>query len=484
MSAMSIPSLQEMSVLNNGTRMNHLLSHPLMSKDIWHVVDDLGLKTNQHIRRYKINFSRFPQEWFKEVAKIYILYCTIQGKASGTLIGETSNIECFAKFLESQFISNFSQIRDEIFDLFFAKRQQAVSLSTYYKEITVIRAFFEIGTKQEWFNIPTYWFVGKRKFVVPEKIEFIPEKVWNQLDKNLHKLPEQLQRMVVLIRTKGMRGGELLQMPFDCLRQKKNGDWEIHFINSKFNRTPEEMDILPELAAIIQEQQDYIRKHVGEEFKYLFCSSRKTKDFSPASRVMSLECFNKYLNRLAVECEIRDESGQVWHFASHQFRRTVATILANSGIRDYLVQCYLRHRSPDMKRHYVHLFPQTLQREIEELRKERKLVDITGKVVKKYRPSNEMTELLRRKLYPRSLNVGECHRPIVKAPCLTTNACWRCEHYRVTEDDLPFLKADLPRIQEAIVESEQIGRVRGLLELKKDEAFLIKSIEILEASDD
>ena len=136
-----------------------------------------------------------------------------------------------------------------------------------------------------------------------------------------------------------------------------------------------------------------------------------------------------------------------------------------------------------MKKSYIHLFPETLQREIDELKKEKRLVDITGRVVEKYKPLNETTEFLRRKLYPRVIQVGECHRPIVKDPCLTTNACWRCEHYRVTEDDLPFLKADLPRVQEAILESEQLGRIRSLAELRKDESFLLRSIKTLERND-
>lgn len=484
MNTSRVLSFQELSVLDSSTRMEHLLNHPLVQKEIWHTVNDLGMHINQHDRKYSINFSRIPRKWFKDIAKVYILYRYIQGISAPTLIGDLGKITLFAIFLESQYIYSFSEIKDETFEVFFAGRKQTISSLTYNTEISVLKVFFETGAKQSWFSTSTYWFLGKHKFLVPENVNYIPEEVWNQLDKHLHNLPEQLQRMVLLMRTKALRVGELLQMPFNCLRQKRDGEWEIHFTNGKLKNVPENMDILPELAAIIQEQQNYVRDQIGEEFDYLFCSSQRGPNFHPAPRVMSKSCFNEYLNRLAVACEIRDNSGQVWRFSSHQFRRTVATILANSGVREYITQCYLRHRSPDMKKYYIHLFPETLKREIDELKKDKKLVDITGAVVARYRAPDEMTEFLRRKLYPRTIQVGECHRPIVKDPCLTTNACWRCEHYRVTEDDLPFLKADLPRIQEAIAESEQIGRTRTFSELRKDEAFLVRSIEALEKSDD
>lgn len=483
MSTLSIPSIQEISVLDNTSRMKYLLSHPLIQKDVWHTVDDLGMRINQHDRKYSVSFNGISQKWFKDIVKIYVLYRRIQGIEASTLIGGLCKVTHFANFLESRFIYSFSEIRDEVFELFFIERKRIISLSTYNLEVSSLKVFFETAAKQGWINTSTYWFSRKQKLFINKKVIYIPEEVWNQLDGNLHHLHVQVQRMVLLIRTKGLRIGELLQMPFNCLRQRRNGEWELHFTNSKFNNAPENMDILPELATLIQEQQSYIREHLGKDFDYLFCSLTKGPNSRPTRNVMSHSCFSDHLNRLAITYEIRDKSGQIWRFTSHQFRRTVATILANSGVREYIIQCYLRHRNPDMKKSYIHLFPETLQREIDELKKEKRLVDITGRVVEKYKPLNETTEFLRRKLYPRVIQVGECHRPIVKDPCLTTNACWRCEHYRVTEDDLPFLKADLPRVQEAILESEQLGRIRSLAELRKDESFLLRSIKTLERND-
>ena len=62
------------------------------------------------------------------------------------------------------------------------------------------------------------------------------------IDEHLHLLPAPVQRMVILIRTLGLRSCELLGLKFDCLRQHKNQSWSIEFVNWKFN---ERLDRLP-----------------------------------------------------------------------------------------------------------------------------------------------------------------------------------------------------------------------------------------------
>lgn len=261
--------------------------------------------------------------------------------------------------------------------------------------------FFTFCRQEGWLEVDTYWFKGKRTGSTSpsnDKIEYIPEEVWNQLEQHLHYLPESIQRMVLVIKTTGIRIGELLNLPLDCLRKRGN-QWRIRLISEKY-QTEDELPIPAELAVVIKEQQQYIRQHFDNGYQNLFCSNNPKKDclFNPAPKVMTGYRFNRWLNQLAQEHNIGDKEGKIWHFKSHQFRKTLATIMTNAGVRDLIIQKYLRHRSPDMQNYYKHLLKQVLGDEYQELIKTKKYVDNTGKIVSSHQPKNPVTELLRRKM--------------------------------------------------------------------------------------
>jgi integrase/recombinase XerD len=195
---------------------------------------------------------------------------------------------------------------------------------------------------------------------------------------------------------------------------------------------------------------------------------------------MNCETFNKWLNKLATQKNICSKNGEQWHFASHQFRRTVATIMTNAGIRDLIIQKYLRHRSPDMQDYYKNILKQVLKDEYQELIKVNKYVDITGKVVDSHKPTNPVTEYLRRKMYQITTQYGECHRPTLKNPCPTVNSCWRCKEWRVSNVDLPYLKEDLQRVEEELHISEELGMIRQTQGLESDRQSLQNCIKGLE----
>jgi len=471
---------------------HQLLKNPLLQKDVWHIVEDLKLKVNEHNRYLNLYFSQFSQEWFKLLVKLYILTKAKSSSNSITLVRYLSSLKTFSKFLEDQSIYSPHQINDQVFEaldyhLRSTGRKQG-TIASYYQVFT---KFFDTCRIEGWFDVNTYWFRGKLHIHYPknDQVEYLPEEVWNQLNKNLHYLPEPLQRMVLLLRTLGLRIGEICNMPFDCLR-KRGKKWRLRLTTEKYDTEDELPIVVPELVAVIKEQQRYIRQHLGEEYNKLFCTSKggklgHKKDgdemlFEPGAKVMLLSSFNRWLNRLAIKCNIRSKDDQIWKFKSHQFRRTVATVMANAGVRDLIIQKYLRHRSIDMQNHYIHLLKQVLGKEFEELMREKKYVDITGNVVASHKPKNPVTELLRRRMYQITTQYGECHRPVLKAPCQTVNACWRCKEWRTSIDDLPYLKDDWKRVEQELQIAEKMGMIRQQQGLKSDRDSLLSCIKGLE----
>ena len=464
-----------------------LLTNPLLQKDIWRTIDDLGLKVNQHEKVLTITFERIGQDWLKLLAKLYILIRSQRKLSAAYLKKDVSHIARFSKFIGSKSIFYAKQIDNHLFEEYdyylhtsISKRTKKPlserSISLHY--MTLIN-FFNLCRQERWLDVNTYWFKGRYKSseAKNDDVEYIPEEIWQQLDEHLYYLPEPLQRMVLVIRGTGLRIGELLNLPLDCLR-KRGKQWRLRFLTEKY-LVEDELPICEELVALIKEQQEYIKHHFGNNYDILFNSNDGSHHYKPAPRIMKLDSFNRWLNKLAVEHNICDKEGNIWHFRSHQFRKTVATVMTNAGVRDLIIQKYLRHRSLNMQNYYKHLLKQVLGDEYQELMKNTKYIDGTG-IVTTHQPNNPITELMRRKMYQITTQYGECHRPVLKSPCQTVNACWRCEHWLTSSVDLDFLNDDLQRVETELKIAKELGMVRQQKELVSDQQNLVIRIQELE----
>ncbi len=486
------------NLVSQNQNIQELLRNPLLDKDVWHSIDDLKLAVSPHQSAPTFKFTGIVQDWLKLLVKIHVLLRVQLKLSASTLRLEVHYLNKFSQFLKKYSVDYPEQINNQTFEeLNYELRNQGLSDRSIVGCYGVLVRFFETCRIEKWIEVNTSWFRGRRKSTQTLEINYLPQEVWNQLNQNLHHLPEPLQRMVVVLRTLGLRIGELCTLPFDCLRNR-NGQWRIRFETEKYHTVDELPILVPELVAVIKEQQAYIRHHFGDSYDKLFCANSATTKsrgwkkhgamdamiFVPQPKVMLGDSFNNWLNRLAKEYEIRDKNGEIWHFQSHQFRRTVATIMTNAGVRDLIIQKYLRHRSPDMQKYYKHLLKQVLGDEYETLTKNKKYVDITGKIVTSYKPGNPMTEFLRRRLYQITTQYGECHRPSLKAPCPTVNACWRCASWRVSKDDLPFLKEDLKQVEKELEITTRLGMVRQQQGLESDCNILLTVIQNLEQVDD
>jgi integrase/recombinase XerD len=484
--------IEDYQYISQNSQSQTLLEHPLLHQDTWHTVNDLNLKVSEHKRYLTLNFSGFKLDWFKRLAKLYILVIAKPNTPVGTIKTRIYNLRKFSDFLTLKSIYKPDQINHlffEEFDYYLrSKNLKQATLNSYY---TSLANFFDICRLKGWIDVNTYWFKGKRSRDYPknDEINYLPEEVWNQLDKNLHYLPEPLQRMVLVIRSMGIRIGELCNMPFDCLR-KRGDQWRIRFVTEKYQTTDELPIAVPELVAVIKEQQEYIRQYLGQDYDKLFCGSigkpkgiKQEVDemiFSPKPKVMGVAAFNHWLNRLSSKCRICSKDGIIWHFQSHQFRRTVATVMTNAGVRDLIIQKYLRHRSPNMQHYYKHLLKKVLGSEYEELLRSNRYIDKTGKIVAVHRPKNPIDEFIRQKMNQITTQYGECHRPNLNNPCPTVNACLRCQHWRVSTLDLPHLHDDLKRVEEELKIAESMGMIRQQQGLKEDRDSLINFLQGLD----
>ena len=461
-----------------------LLQNPLLQKDIWKIQEDLRLETHEHRKVLSINFSKIQPNWFNLLAKLYILTRVNLKMSAQYIRDEVSSLRKFSKFLKEKRIGKIKYIDNELFKQFdYWIRLTGIKEKTILNCYIALDNFFDTCRREGWLNVNTYWFRVRQTNPKPnnENINYIPEEVWNQLEEKLPHFPEPMQRKVIIIRTLGLRIGELLNIPLSCLRKRDN-QWRLRLKETEKIKIEDELPIPLELAPIIKEQQEYIKRNLGNSYKKLFCSNNKGKNFEfiPIARVMGCNTFNRWLNQLAKEHKICSKNGKLWHFSSHQFRRTVGTIMTNAGVRDLIIQKYLRHRNPDMQNHYKHLLKEVIGNEYQELTKEKNFVNIEGKVVVTHKPQDAIEEYMRLRLHQITTQQGECHRSNLKKPCPTVNGCWRCGDWMTSEKDLPCLKQDLERLKDELKKANKLGMVRVAKEIQKDINYLQTRINALE----
>ncbi len=190
-----------------------------------------------------------------------------------------------------------------------------------------------------------------------------------------------------------------------------------------------------EVVAAIQAQQRDIRERWGTACPYLFPSLRSpTKPFQQGT-------FSTLLNGWAIAQDIRDRTGRVYRFQSHQFRHSVGMRLINDDVPLDVISRLLGHRSITMTEVYARKRAETVRAELARAHQRNKTVDYAGQVVSgDPRADDPDIALLRQGLRGQVLPLGSCGRLQVLGPCDHENKCLSCNFWLTSRHDLPGLK--------------------------------------------
>jgi len=176
--------------------------------------------------------------------------------------------------------------------------------------------------------------------------------------------------MVLILQECGMRINELLQLPMDCLSQDARGVFYIRYLQGKVRRE-NTIPVSQEIARVVQEQQDAVRDQ-GRVATLLFPNDR--------GRPARQASFSQAINHLAYVHQIKDATGKLFRFQSHQFRHTVGTRMINLGVPHHIIRPYLGHKGPEMTGRHAPIHDSTMREKLSEYLAGT-LVDVTGKKV-------------------------------------------------------------------------------------------------------
>lgn len=186
-----------------------------IGEDVWDA-KNFGLTNNIHRKRgEKINFALFKQLWLRAIIKNFVLFQASTGRRYPTILGYCNEFSIFSRFLLERRpdINDISEVdRSVIVDYLNYLSESHKSRDNIVRKLGVLRTLFEIGTINNWFEIPHYLVRNEDfpKFQRRKLPRYIPQEVLQQLNSHLDALPEPVMRMVLVIQECGLRVGELL----------------------------------------------------------------------------------------------------------------------------------------------------------------------------------------------------------------------------------------------------------------------------------
>ena len=183
--------------------------------------------------------------------------------------------------------------------------------------------------------------------------------------------PDHRLITVILMRC-GLRIGDALRLPRDCMVRDADGAPYLRYFNHKMNREAL-VPIDEELEHAIGKQHQRLQGRWPRGAAVLFPRAAGNPD---GRHPMGDQNYRRALRRWLKRCDIRDEHGQPVHLTPHQWRHT-GTQLINRDVPQEVVRRILDHDSHMMTARYARLSDTTIRRHWEAARK----VNINGETV-------------------------------------------------------------------------------------------------------
>lgn len=358
----------------------------MFEEDMWDI-RVLGLEEKSN-GNYTLNFAEIEPNWLKIATKKWIRYKS-SNSSGGTLLGYLVGIRKFSNFIVEKHLNLLPQDIDRnlLVDYFNYLLVQGIGENTRNHYISHLRLFLEVSLRFNWLDLTKEILIYPEDYPkIPKRIpRYIPETVIQEMRNKYHVLPQTIICMIEVLLNTGMRVSELRLLRINCIEQDSTGTYWIKIYQEKMKKEIF-IPIDKRLSELIVQQQKYIKKFLGEDWKYLFCDTRKrhdiveykTKDnwtiqelrplnyFEPLEKKILAFTLRCYLARFVDEMDVKDESGKPFSLSKlHRFRHTHGTELINAGVPQHIVQKRLGHASPAMTAVYAHIHDKTMKEEME-----------------------------------------------------------------------------------------------------------------------
>lgn len=415
------------------------------SWDLRAINPKLQIKRSQYI----VYFDSLEVDWFIILVKQYIYHLCKSQKSDSTIQQRLVGLRKFSHYLHEKALKNLSEIsRNTVFDFIDWLKSKKVGKSSIKYRLSDLRDFFMVGNLHNFFKINqdiiryTDYPKAHQKNADP-----ISDTVREQIESNLHKLPDPIARMWIIAFFTAMRCSELAFLKKDCLVQSGE-NWKIIWQRPKTNDW-HEVPITRTIAKVVVEQQEYIENLWGESWDYLFCHYQDVSQtdisqakLKPVKKVILIESpLQKAINCLIRVLDIRDENGKLAFFSPKLLRPTRLTQLFEQGHDLALVSAWAGHKHlATTSTYYTHVSCSLIEKEAGHIQKA--LFNVNGKSLyyesmpKSFWENPRAHQLELEGNYINTPIYGYCGLPLDQL-CDKFRACYTCSHFAATADKLP-----------------------------------------------
>lgn len=400
--------------------------------------------------RYTVNFIEIKLFWFEALSKQCIYHLCKLNKSVSTIDKYMTTFRLFSAYLTEHNIFSINKInRDSILNFLVCNQSGKHGIK---HRLQTLRGFFTMGNVQQWFQVDPDII---RDEDYPKSIKGNPDpisdNVREQIENNLHKLPDPIARMWIIAFFTAMRPYELASLQKDCLAQEGE-DWKIIWWRRKGkSQHQHSVPITRSVAKIIQEQQKYVEQLWGKDWKYLFCHYQNISPSNPSHP--RLKPVKKSIPRChsplqgAIRCLINSESicddnGQLAKFSPCLVRATRLTELFLQGHDLAVISAWAGHKhSTTTSNFYIQVSCEQIEKEAGHI--QRALLNYEGKLLK----YESLPKSFWENPYAHELNLagthintpiyGYCGLPLDEG-CEKFRACYTCSCFVSKPEKLPL----------------------------------------------
>lgn len=418
--------------------------------------------------RKTLNFQTIQPFWYREEVKKYLHYLIKSKILSSTFVyNKAGTYRQFGKIITSIGIKNKDQIDRNTIILFLNSCKNNDN-RTINQKLSNLSDFFD------WLDLETTYLVRRRDSpkISKNDPDWLDEVVRQEIEQHLHKIPDSITRHYLVQAYIAARPGDVCKLNFDCLVEE-NGKWYIKFLQGRKVKRWLRIPANRKIRKVIEEQQQWIREVLGENYLYLFCHFRSIKEASypvfknikplpkPPLNNIGRNPMVRIIRMVIEKEKIKDANGQKPYFTGKITRSSrLQEVRVKYGIE--AAQLYAGHKNSNTT--FQHYAPPTREQIAEvDLPFQKLLMNPDNKFL----PWQSLPESLLQnpkaheldlEIAPRLVVYGHCALdPKTPCPVNLFPKCYGCSSFRPSTAKLPLYERQYQGEQQRLTEAEKAG---------------------------
>lgn len=465
-----------------------MIGNSRYSDDVWDLRPFITAKSTKESHKY-IRFEYISDADMKETVKQYAYYKLGKTKSETVRNYINSSLPMFIEFCSLNGIHNFADVTLEDYLNFnlWMKDEKKVATSTGNSACHVVEEIIRIGQIKGW-NVPQFhlpktetanqlW--NTKKSMKTNKTKPIPEDVFDKiLYHAVHDEKDALTKAGIIIQSQtGLRINEVLSIQEGCVKRTSDG---YDYMEVTLGKTEKGEPIIHKVfinnlvkdaIAELSEYTAELRKESG--LKELFLCKNRNKgnliDVYNSDR-FGLRKYNVFIKKY----DIRDNKGELYQLASHQFRATFVRELIKRKVPIAMIMKQYSHVSIEMTAHYLTLQEEEVKEIYSDmiLSPESKIAGLRAKEIKgklddlfhgktEAEIDNVITDLAKTMSF-NPLPTGVCLYDFRRGNCTDGDGCffYNCPNYITEVQFYPILKDELDLLEKEMARLKELGHER------------------------